>query len=61
MWQDTSDSGRALHLVSIDEYIARGEPRLADFREKAGEAVTRAMSIGGYARQLDLDDIAAPT
>lgn len=60
MWQDTADSGRALHLVSIDEYIARGEPRLDAFREKAGEAVRRAISIGGYARQLDLDDIGAP-
>ena len=60
MWPDPNESGRSLHLVSIDEYIPKGEPRLETFRENAGEAVTRAISIGGYARQLNLDEIGEP-
>ncbi len=46
------DSDLRMHLIAAQGYFDDADPRIAAFREKAGETVWRATVIGGYAAPL---------
>jgi chorismate mutase / prephenate dehydratase len=47
------DSG-ALNLVEVDGFVAISDPRIADFRARAGCALHRLLPFGGYAVPLSM-------
>jgi chorismate mutase len=46
------DGGVSIHLVEIDDYVEAKDPRVKDLRARMGEALLRALPIGGYATPI---------
>jgi len=51
-WHDPEEEGHAMYLVSVEGFLARDEARLEAYRNRAGEAVGRAVVLGAYARPI---------
>jgi len=54
VWQDPEESSHALHLLSANDFLSRGEPRLAAFIEQGGPEVVLASTLGSYAEPVIL-------
>ncbi|HEX9645894.1 MAG TPA: chorismate mutase [Alphaproteobacteria bacterium] len=53
VWQDPDSPGHALHLVSVEGFLAAADARLTDFRLRAGESVGRLVVLGSYPRPIN--------
>lgn len=52
-----ADGRGSVHLALVEEFIAKDDPRLAQFAEKMGEALVRVLPLGSYATPFVLPDI----
>ncbi len=51
-WNDPDDPDHAMHLLAVDRFVGRNEPRLTAIREELGSDAVVIRSLGGYARPL---------
>lgn len=47
-----ADGRGSVHLALIEEFVAKDDPRLAQFAERMGEALVRVLPLGSYATPI---------